>query len=403
MGNARLGFLARFYLKAIVGVTLFFSYSNFAFAKDNACSSIFAKLEIQAVRQSNTSKTTGATSLRGNPKLKIVTWNLFNLKIPEIEYPPGSAAEKNTPQNERMRFAKSEGALLMMKRVFDDMNADVYVLQEVFSKASLEYVVKKYLGDKYDVVLEKGNDERGINVGFLVRKSLGAEYELRSHKDLKYEQSYGVYEAGTPVFARDLPALYLRQKDGSNKRASEDPDLIVLGAHFKSKRPTDGDFESTNRREVEAETAAKIVKEIDNQFNGRVPILLAGDFNTSVSAPEAAPLRNAFQDSLGLMGDKLTPDQKVTHTFHPLIQVKGENRKFEGRVDGKQVDAQWLNAALASKLIKSYVYHYKDEAGREKTYEGRNGSTLIYPAYFKQRKKNPSDHMPIVAEYDLSK
>ncbi len=266
--------------------------------------------------------------------------------------------------------------------------------------------MREYLADKYDVILEKGNDERGINVGFLVKKSLNVKFELKSHKHLKYGKDHGVYPAGTPIFARDLPVLYLRQQDGSNSRASEDPDLVVLGMHLKSKRPTEGDFESTSRREVEIQTAAKILQQTEEHYGGKVPVLLAGDLNTYIESKEASALRNSFDDSLSLMGDRLSFGQKVTHTFHPLVPAYNPSmagRKFEGEVQPHQVDVQYLNSAMTRRLLKSYVYHYKDHNGEIKVYYGRRGDPAIYPKTFQERKKNPSDHMPVVAEYDMTR
>ena len=317
---------------------------------------------------------------------------MFNFKIQEAEYPRGSEAARRTPKNIQFEFSKSEEKLIEIKRVIEDLNADILVLQEVFGKASLEHFVKRYLGDKYDVLLRRGNDERGIQVGFLVKKSLNAHYSLESYKDIRIQRDYGIYHRGMPVFSRDLPALYLRQKDGSNSRAKDDPDLIVLGGHFKSKRPTPGDFESNMRREIEAETAARIFQDINNQHGGRVPIALLLDTNTRQSSPEIQSLRSVTKDSLDLMGNKITLDERVTHTFHP----RG------ARLDAKQVDAQLLNDKMASLLTNSYVYHYKDQNGKNKIYLG-DYTSKIYPIFFGQRKKNPSDHFPVVGIYDMTK
>lgn len=392
MGNARFGLQAA-KLRFVLGTVLFLSlFSGQIQARGPTCESLFLKDSSRQYVVSRLAEQGEGQTLRSHPKLKIVSWNVFNLKIPEVEYPVGSEAYRNTPQREQLRFAKTEGQLLQLKKVFDDLNADIYVLQEVFSRETLQYVVDNYLGSKYDVILERGNDKRGIQVGFLVKKSLNASYELRSNKHLKFESDYGVYAAGTPIFARDLAVLYLRQKDGSNSRASEDPDLIVMGSHFKSKRPTIGDFESTNLREVEAQTAARIFRETDLKHQGRVPIAFLLDSNTRHDAPETSALREVSKDSLALMGDKLTADEKVTHTYHPI----------HGRLDAKQVDAQLLNDAMAAILKKSYVYHYKDQTGKDKVYQGK-WEAKAYPLNFNQRKKNPSDHMPVVAEYDMSK
>src|SRR5690606_30618701 len=143
------------------------------YAKGPSCARIFDL----KVNNYNSSDNNPLGSLRYNPRLKIVSWNLLDLKIPEAEYPYGSKIYRDTPENLRYKDAKSEGQLLQMKKVFDDINADIYVLQEVFSRESLQHLVREYLGDKYHVVVERGNDERGIQVGFLIKKGLNVDYE----------------------------------------------------------------------------------------------------------------------------------------------------------------------------------------------------------------------------------
>jgi hypothetical protein len=395
VGN--LGKLCTGLFKTTLGIVLtFILLTDTAFARAPGvalCESLFRKPESLVIRANPFPvKPRQAIALREHANLKVVTWNIFNFKIQEAEYPPGSEIARKTPRNEQFKYAKSHEALVNIKRVLEDLDADILVLQEVFSKASLEYFVREYLENQYDVVLERGNDPRGIQVGFLIKKSLNVEYELQSHKHLRLSQRQGVYPAGTPIFSRDLPALYLRQKDGSNSRASDDPDLVVLGAHFKSKRPTPGDFESNLRREIEAETAARIFQDINQRYGGRVPIALLLDTNTRQTSPEIQSLRSVTRDSLDLMGRKISKEERVTHTFHP----------HKAPLDAKQVDAQLLNDAMANLIKDSYVYRFKDQNGQEKVYEGK-WETKIYPIQFSQRKKNPSDHFPVVGIYDMTK
>lgn len=388
-----MGILGRGLFKALIGFVLLSSFlTTHSYAKAPSCARIF-DLKVGLYSGNGAVQEAGVfSSLRYNPRLKVVTWNLLDLKIPEAEYPYGSKIYRETPENLQLKDAKSEGQLLQMKRVFDDINADIYVLQEVFSRESLQYLVREFLGDKYHVVVERGNDERGIQVGFLIKKSLNVSYEIQSHKDLRLQNDYGVYPRGTPIFARDLPALYLRQMDGSNARAKDDPDLVVLGAHFKSKRPTAGDFESTNRRELEARTAAQIFSEINNRYDGKVPVALLLDSNASYQAAETQSLRSVAQETLSIAPNKITEEDRVTHTYHPR----------KGMMNAKQVDMQFVNKALATRLLKSYVYRFKDTNGKNKVYEGK-WESKEYPLTIKHRNTNPSDHMPVVAIYDMTK
>lgn len=395
MGNTYRG-LFKSTLLAIALIAISFSSID---VQARSCNSFFAPLNNARVQDFAPSN----LPLKQNSELKVVTWNLLNFRIGEAENVQNAnqLSEVLSQKYKNVRslkpkkngFDKSELDLEKIEQVFKDLNADIYVFQEVLGIRSLKFFVKKYLNDEYDVHLEKGNDERGIQIAFAVKKSLQVDVELQSHKHLRWDHSKGPYNRDTPVFSRDLPALFIRQKDGSNARASAEPDLVILGTHFKSKRETEGDHESTIWRTYQAEVSAKIVSELNERFNKKVPIMLTGDFNTDVmKAPETATLRGAMKDSLDLMGDKLTADDKVTHTFHP----------HKGRTHATQTDAQFMNEALASRIVNSLVYHYEDLSGRQKVYTTKY-ETKIYPLHFDHRKENPSDHMPIIGIYDMTK
>lgn len=315
--------------------------------------------------------------LRENSQLKIVTWNMLNLTIPKVNSKTG---------------LKDDWAISELAKAANEINADIYVIQEVSRIEALKYLVKRYLNDEYEVVSERGN-VAGSQIGFLIKKSLDIDFELKTHKDITYSKRHGIYRAGEPVFVRDLPELYLRQKDGSSISPSQAPDIVVLGAHFKSKMKTRGDRESSIKREYEAQMSAVIIQNLEKRFNREVPIVLAGDFNTEVmKSKETESLRFVLKDSLTLMGNKLSPDQRVTHTLH----------SYKGKVSARQIDGLLINNAMARKLIDARVYHYRDSLGQEKIFV--NGSqTKFYPLTYQQRSTNPSDHMPIIGIYDMTR
>ena len=64
-----------------------------------------------------------------------------------------------------------------------DINPDILMLCEVGGVESLANFSRLFLHDRYAVHLIEGNSDRGIDLGYLVRKSLPFHYDVRSHKD----------------------------------------------------------------------------------------------------------------------------------------------------------------------------------------------------------------------------
>jgi len=365
----------------------FYSLSSQArFIDKSSCVRLFndddggAARRLTSVPKTDDSRTQ-AVPLKENKRFTIATWNTFDLKLLKGQQPN---RRKGIPD------VKQPWAVEEMKHVVADINADLYIFQEVWGNDNLKEFNREVLDDQYDTYLIKGNDERGIQIGFAVRKGMNVDIVHETNRDLRWTDDSG---RDRPAFSRDLPVLYLKQRDGSGKSAKDAPDLIVLGAHFKSKRTDNpSDPESNKYRRAHAERAAEIYRQLEADHPG-TPIVLGGDFNGDiVNDPELQPLRDAMSESLNLMGDKLSRDEKVTHTFHPYKQ----------RMKASQLDGLFLNKVMESRLVEAFVYHYKDATGKIKRYIG-DWANKIYPIFFKQRAQNPSDHMPVVGVYDMTR
>lgn len=376
MGN----FIRALSKSGVLVVALLFTLVISDHSEARECRGFFADVSEAGLRglpSQQSQQQAQSPKLRENSQLKIVTWNMLNLTVPKVDSKTG---------------LKDDWAISELAKAANEINADIYVIQEVSRIEALKYLVKRYLNDEYEVVSERGN-VAGSQIGFLIKKSLDIDFELRTHKDVTYRERHGIYRVGEPVFVRDLPELYLRQKDGSNISPSQAPDIVVLGAHFKSKMKTRGDHESSIKREYEAQMSAVIIQSIDKRFNREVPIVLAGDFNTEVmTSKETESLRFVLKDSLTLMGNKLSPDQRVTHTWH----------SHKGGVSAQQIDGLLINNAMARKLVNARVYHYRNSLGQEKIFVN-DSQTKFYPLTYQQRSTNPSDHMPIIGTYDMTR
>ena len=85
-----------------------------------------------------------------------------------------------------------------LSKFFLHHKADILMLTEVGGKESLENFNKFFLQDKYKVLLEPSNSDRGIDLGYLVKKDLEVETQLISHTKAKLENgkkfARGVFE-----------------------------------------------------------------------------------------------------------------------------------------------------------------------------------------------------------------
>lgn len=320
---------------------------------------------------------------RGPPKrelgsissLKLGTYNMLNL----FEKVGDHAPDPDRPGRLKRvtdRVAKEERQLREQAKAILESDLDVVVAQEIENVRALEDFNRDYLGGAYRALLIEGNDERGIDIAFLVKRDLPFELEHRTHKEeLWRDPALGGRERR--LFSRDLPALILRAE------GQPQPLLVLLGAHLKSKRDRAGDPESETLRRAQVERTAEIVGRYKAEFGEDVPLMIAGDFNGDLNREAAfKPLWKAgFANSLDL-GPSPTPARdRVTHTYHP----KGEPSH------AAQMDGLLVNGALKGLVRKSEVYRYRDA----------DGSVRPIPRTFEERAKNPSDHFPLLATLEF--
>jgi hypothetical protein len=117
--------------------------------------------------------------------------------------------------------AVSEVATQNTARVVKEIKADVLAATEVEDRVALQHFNEQLLpfvkAKPYPhVMLIDGNDERGIDVGFVSRFPIGT---MRSHVD--------DFKAGSLIFSRDCPEYEILLPSGDT--------LLLLINHFKSK------------------------------------------------------------------------------------------------------------------------------------------------------------------------
>lgn len=150
---------------------------------------------------------------------------------------------------------------------------DLLAVAEVENLITLRLFNGKYLNNYFDrILLVDGNDARGIDVGFLVKKGVKAEIlDFRTHVDdalgggfLTKSNRLDTKVTGQAIFSRDC--LEVDVKVGTKV-------LTFLVNHFKAQ---DGKPASTTRRHNQAKKVAALATQA--RSDGRFPIVM-GDLN----------------------------------------------------------------------------------------------------------------------------
>lgn len=307
-------------------------------------------------------------------KLTVVAYNMLNLgsHVGKFAWDPatGTFTKIKAGQSKQARFREEQAAILA------EIGADAVIAPEVEGLSALEQFVAHDAGHAYHPILQTGNDGRGIDIGMMLRRDLPLRWEIRSNKHVAFHDP--VTNQRMKLFSRDIPVMILRLGDDPR------PLLVLVGTHFKSKRDRPGDRESRILRKAQVDGAVSIVDELFREFGSDAPIVFGGDFNGSIHAEaEFASLKKALAlaDAFDLMTPPMTDAERITHTYHPQ----------RGPVSKAQLDALFVSRGIQHCLEKAYVYRYRDASGHVKPIPNTIG----------QRKDNPSDHFPVVTEFDF--
>lgn len=274
------------------------------------------------------------------------------------------------------------------------INADVIMFNEVGGLESLSNFSRYFLSDNYIPHILEGNSDRGIDVGYLIKKSFSGRLELHTHKNRPlhflyphevhnnkyFEKSAPEKVIKTHYFSRDCAEL--RWFDGDEAA----PKVIFLLVHLKSKLDPDGiDPEGKERRAAELRTLVEIYLEVKNEFPN-TGVIVGGDFNGVVDETigetefkplfERTDLENVFK-AAGLPSVERATQVQFTRNGQSLYL---------------QIDYLFVNPLMKGRLIpnETFVYRYQSD-----------GVKLPIPTNLDQRMTLPSDHYPVVASFNL--
>ncbi|MGE4232882.1 MAG: endonuclease/exonuclease/phosphatase family protein [Bacteriovoracia bacterium] len=295
-------------------------------------------------------------------EIKILTYNVYNFDD-SSDHRTKREGIKRTEDWQKKAIAESV------------RKADIAVFQEVLGDDTVPRFLKDYLDDEYTFLSIKGNDGRGIQIAFLIKKDLPFDIDLQTYRDETWVDPTSRKKTKTKLFSRDLPIIVVRPAQKESVAAgnmNRHPLFLLAGTHFKSKRPRSGDPESFIMRGAQVKRAAEIFGDLENQYPD-TPMLLAGDFNGRIHLED---------------------------TFKPLWQ--GGMIDLLDVENGSEVEAKPINERY------TYVFHEsKGSAVLEQidaivSTDPRIGQTamVLRPA---DRERKPSDHFPILSTLDFKK
>lgn len=310
--------------------------------------------------------------------MKVMSFNVLNLN----ESPGKYVLNPKTGKKEFVygKIKKPEDQVKGICDTINRANPDIAVLTEVESLHALSETNMKCMHENYFVILIEGNDGRGIDIGYLIKKDLPFDLDFQSHKHIEHEFN-GKKEK---VFSRDFPVLEFRKSGGDPKSA---PLFVFAGVHLKSQRDDGVDIRSVKKRTAQVEVLADISEKILQKWGKDVPMIIAGDFNADIpSSAEFMKLREkGFVDSFDVAGVDPLSEERITQSYFP----RGADPIYS------QLDGIFITSAMALKKMLLSI--------RKIPYYDENGNPKPLPKSYDERAKLPSDHWAIMGVFDFQK
>ncbi|HVK61048.1 MAG TPA: hypothetical protein VM432_05840, partial [Bdellovibrionales bacterium] len=171
-------------------------------------------------------------------RLRLVEFNVENLFIYLDHYQGQDFQHLNEKEWQRLSASTEKNKPIeqvrQVARTIRELQADIVMLCEVGGKESLENFAQHFLGGEYTVHLLEGNSDRGIDIGYLVKKSLPFRYDLISHKqrsiDFLYPHEKLSQETGYGDLRSAKVASHRFSRDVLELRVFEDgvePEIVV--------------------------------------------------------------------------------------------------------------------------------------------------------------------------------
>ncbi len=270
-----------------------------------------------------------------------------------------------------------------------DYGPDILMLSEVGGAESLENFNKHFLNEQYDIHLVEGNSDRGIDLGYLTKKTLPFSFFLKSHKKRplmflhKHElKNKTLNKKNSHRFSRDVLELRVFEKDHKKIK------IIFLLVHLKSKLDSRKlDYEGRDRRKAELKCLIEIFNELKNEFP-ETPIAITGDFNGQAgrlqTEEEFLPIYQTteLEDFCELLNFKVA--ERTT-----LVYFNKQHQAFP-----MQLDYFFIEKRFKQNLNKKLC-----RIGPILSYDG---TPYDLPQNLKEKLTMPSDHIPLFVALDIN-
>lgn len=316
--------------------------------------------------------------------LRLLQFNAENLFI-FLDQHDGSPIDNLTEGEWQSRSSaptpnKSLKKTWAIAEIIRENNPHFVLLNEVGGLESLKNFNHYFLKDQYKPYLIEGNSDRGIDVGYLVRSDLPLKYLLLTHKNrpLVFSSPRNMEKLPRPYhyFARDVAELRVFKENQNS------PSLVIFLAHLKSKLDPEGiDPGGKMRREAEVQTFSQIYKEVQEELEGRVPIVLAGDFNGQARRGTGEVEFEFLFKNTNLID--------IFDAIHTPATERFTQIQFpeSGTPVPLQLDYIFVSPDLVPRVKKeSKVFRFKGDLGMD----------LPPPKSVEQRYSLPSDHYPVL-------
>jgi hypothetical protein len=265
---------------------------------------------------------------------------------------------------------KSKEKCLMLGKTILSTDPDIVMVTEVGGLESLANFAKFVLEDKYYALSLPSNSDRGIDLGYLVKRSLNFETDLKTYVD--YILPPPAYK-----FSRDVLRLDLKQ-DGELK-------LILLLVHIKSKLDIRrADFEGRTRRVLEIKALLDIYEELEKN---NVPLLIGGDFNGHAGEKDTEEEFQQIYKRTDLKDMAYLANIPEEERFSYVYFNRGGNRFVQ------QIDYLFLSEKYAHLVDAPECFFPR--------YINLEGSPLPIPRRMEQKNSLPSDHYPFLGTLKL--
>ncbi len=267
-------------------------------------------------------------------------------------------------------FNKSKDKCLALAQTIRDSGADIVMMTEVGGHESLANFARFVLNDEYISLSLPSNSDRGIDLGYLIKKTLPYELALHTHVDF-------ALPAPAKRFSRDVLRLDLIR--------DEKIEMIFLLVHIKSKLDLKrADFEGRTRRVHEVKGLLQIYEKL---LVHQVPILVGGDFNGHAGEKDTEEEFKAIYQDTDLKDIAFLANIPEEERFSYIYFTRGGNRFVQ------QIDYLFISERFAHLIEPSECYFPR--------YKNPSGTPMPIPTRMEQKNTLPSDHYPFLASLRL--